>query len=128
MTETKSNLNEIGKNAMSAIREMVDALRAEVGDCKDEDDARQRIQEDPLSIEYRSGWVTDKDEMKAAEVCILLAYGGPAVRIMVEINGEGEPTKAKLQVQDWGTPWADYHEDATDEILMAYVGVFYFGD
>jgi hypothetical protein len=101
------------------------ALEAAAGECGSRDDAEQRIHEDPLSIEYRSGWVTDKTEMVAEEVKILLTTGGPAVQIIVELD-DGQPRRAYLQVQDWGTPWTDYYKDGIGDVLMAYVRCFCF--
>lgn len=103
-------------------------LETAAGECESEDDARERIQEDPLSLEFRSDWVSSKDEMTPAEFCLLLTTGGPAVRIIGEIE-DGEASRARLEVQDWGTPWT-HHLLTGDDMatLMAYVGVFYFGE
>lgn len=103
-------------------------LESDAGDCKDQDEARERIQEDPLSIEFRTGWMTGREVVERedwAEAKILLATGGPAVQIIVELN-DGQPHRAYLQVQDWGTPWTDYYEEGIGELLMAYVNVFCF--
>jgi hypothetical protein len=100
-------------------------LEEAAGECESRDDAETRIQEDPLSIEYRSGWVSDKSDMVPEEACILLTTGGPAVRIIVELD-DGQPHRAYMQVQDWGTPWTDYHEDGIDDVLMTYVSCFCF--
>ncbi len=104
------------------------ALIDAAGECKDRDEAEQRIHEDPLSIEYRTGWMTQRDTVERddwAECRILLTTGGPAVQIMVELT-DGEPHRAYLQVQDWGTPWTDYYESGIGETLMAYVRCFCF--
>jgi hypothetical protein len=82
-------------------------LEEAAGDCTDQDEARERIQEDALSLEFRSGWVTDWKEAEPEEYCLLLATGGPAVRIIGEIRN-GEAHSARLQVQDWGTPWTEH--------------------
>lgn len=56
----------------------------------DEDEARQRIQEDPLSVEVRKDWYTPGDEPeKPSEFCILLCTGGPAVRLLGDLNEHG---------------------------------------
>lgn len=103
-------------------------LETAAGECESEDDARERIQEDPLSLEFRSDWVSPKDEMTPAEFCLLLTTGGPAVRIIGEIE-DGEASRARLEVQDWGTPWTEHLLTGDDmATLMAYVGVFYFGE
>lgn len=61
-------------------------LEKAAGDCEDREEAERRIQEDPLSLEFRSGWVTSKDEMEPEEFKLLLSTGGPAVQIIGEIN------------------------------------------
>ncbi len=53
--------------------------------------------------------------------------GGPATRIIGELNEHGEPTRARLQVQDWGTPWTDYR-GGDQETLLTYARCFYFGE
>lgn len=99
-------------------------LEAAAGDCEDADDARQRIQEDPLSIrifgERVDGeWTADRFE-------ILLTTGGPAVRIMGELDANGELDRAWLEVQDWGTPWTLYHEHGIGEAIESYCQNFRF--
>lgn len=98
-------------------------LEADAGDCSDADDARQRIEEDPLSIEYRSDWQDNKDELVASEVCILLTTGGPAVRIIADLE-DGTISSPRLEVQDWGTPWTHYYEEGVADVLQAYCEVF----
>ena len=102
-------------------------LEAAAGDCTDRDDAEQRIFEDPLEVQTRSGWhgvgaTKEADE----EFYILLCTGGPAVRIMGELNEHGEPEKAWLEHQDWGTPWTRYHP-ADSDVLVKYAGYFLVG-
>lgn len=101
-------------------------LEDAAGDCEDEEDARQRIQEDPLSVEVRSDWASPGEELTAGEFQILLCTGGPAVRIMGELN-RGEPCRAWLEYQDWGTPWTQYF-GARSETLCQYARHFFFGE
>ena len=91
--------------------------------CENEDEARQRIDEDPLSLRI-FGERTD-GEWVASDYELLLTTGGPAVRIIGDLDN-GEATSARLQVQDWFKPWSEYIAADTD-VLMAYVGCFYFG-
>lgn len=82
-----------------------------------EDAAQQIINEDALSAEI----------VKSYE--ILLCTGGPAARIVGELNDGGEPTTARLEYQDWGTPWTEYETNRFQyESLMKYVEQFYFGE
>jgi hypothetical protein len=121
-------------------------LETMAGEASDREDAEQRIQEDPLSIEVRSGWVSPShaslstgDRMQAEEFCILLSTGGPAVRIMGELDENCEPYRAWLEVQDWFTPWTQYfgttsrsdpgmlENQASQDVLLTYARQFYFG-
>jgi len=86
-------------------------------DYHDEDDARQRISEDPLSAEV----------IKRYE--ILLCTGGPACRIVGELDEYGQPETATMQYQDWFKPWTDLNIDSKqEEILLDYAREFYFED
>lgn len=102
------------------------ALEAAAGECESREDAETRIQDDPLSIQFRGGCYAPGDEDKggdAEEFEILLCTGGPAVRIMGEF-GQGKAIhRVYLQVQDWFTPWTDYYEEGISDVLEAYCGV-----
>jgi hypothetical protein len=96
------------------------------------EDAETRIQEDALSVEVRSGWVSPgHPDFEPEEFVILLCTGGPAVRIRGEISG-GQPSRAWLEVQDWFKPWTEYTgsygEAPVRDILLAYASQFYFGE
>lgn len=94
----------------------------------DEEEARQRIQEDALSVEIRSGWCSGPDDMKPEEYAILLCTGGPACRIIGSLSEHGDPESASIQYQDWFTPWVDYPLTAEEEAdVVKYAQQFYFG-
>lgn len=93
---------------------------------EDQDSAREAIQEDPLSVEVRSGWGNVGDDLRAEEFSILLCTGGPAVRIRGELDN-GQPCRAWMEYQDWGTGWTQFF-DASQDTLLAYCSEFYFGD
>lgn len=101
-------------------------LEKAAGECESREDAEQRIQEDPLSVEIRSGWYAVGATPEPEEYCILLSTGGPAVRIIGTLGAYNEPQDARLQVQDWFTPWADYN-GANESVLLEYARQFYFG-
>lgn len=112
---------------LASIKEMVAALSTE--DDTERDDAQQTIQEDALSVEVRSGWHTPGNKPQIEEFTILLCTGGPAVRIIGELNEHMEPEKPRIQHQDWGTPWTDLPTTDDDEAaLLAYCQQFYFGN
>ena len=94
------------------------------------DDARQRIDESVLSLLVRNGWrhPGDSEDGGPAEYEILLTTGGPALRIRGEVES-GEPSSARLQYQDWGTPWTDLELTAAEYAdVSAFAQNFYFGD
>ncbi|MEE8466210.1 MAG: hypothetical protein V3S68_06990 [Dehalococcoidia bacterium] len=96
----------------------------------DAEDAEQRIHEDALSVQVRdSQWKSPgQAEYGPDQFEILLCTGGPAVRIMGEIDNNNEPDRAWLEYQDWGTPWTEYHgENYNGDALLAYARCFYFG-
>lgn len=115
------------KENLEAAAELAE-LEAAAGDCTDEDDARERIQEDPLSVQIRSGWYSSGETPEPEEFEILLCTGGPAVRILGELDQYGQPSRAWLEYQDWGTPWTLYHEQGAGDTLVEYAQQFYFGE
>lgn len=80
------------------------------------DAAWQSIQDDPLSIQYRSGWTSPGDDPVPDSAEVLLSTGGPAARLLVDIPSG----RAVLEVRDWGKPWTEY--------LPAYPGCEAFRD
>ena len=114
-------LNESDKDELSE-------LETAAGECGDLESAQQRIQEDALEVTVRGDWYPAGDESSGAtEFCILLTTGGPAVRIMGELQN-GEPHRAWLEVQDWFQPWTEYRDDGLSDVLLAYASCFYFGE
>ena len=102
-------------------------LEEAAGDCADEDEARERIEEDALSVEVRSGWCLIGGVLEPDEYRILLTTGGPAVQITGELGRYGTPETARLEVQDWFLPWTEY-ADADEGVLLAYVNCFAIGE
>lgn len=97
------------------------------GYCRRVEEAEQRIREDALSLEVRSGWVGLGEEMVLEEFSILLGTGGPAYRIRGTLNQYGEPDRARLEVQDWGKPWTEYlgaDPSGLAEACLTYARVF----
>jgi len=95
------------------------------------DNVRERIQESVLSVEVRSAWYSPGDpdcrDMAPEDFQILLTTGGPALRLIGELDEHCQPTRAVLQFQDWGTPWTDYYTGDMDT-LLAFASCFYFGE
>jgi hypothetical protein len=113
-------------------------------DCED---AALRVREHPLSVQVRSDWEDEEDEMLPAEFRILLCINGPLYSRQPGTSGRlpagsravciiGEfarwtpggrwcpPCSARLEYQDESTPWTQYL-DADEADLLQYVGHFF---
>ena len=101
----------------------LDELEEIAGEWADVEDVQRELDEHPLCIEYRSGWNTSAEDLQAEEFCILLCTGGPAVRIVGEIGEHGQPCRAWIEYQDWGTAWTQYF-GADQETLVDYATAF----
>lgn len=157
MEDKWQHAREQAQAQFESIKEMVETLEeacTEQGDDSDDsleqrrEEAQQRIHEDALSVEVRSGWEEPgqfcaEKHVRAEEYRILLCTGGPAVQIMGELSEHGEPETARLMMQDWGLPWTEYRpldtapgavaagyylDPKAEEILLTYARQFYFGE
>jgi hypothetical protein len=126
-TKTKTKTDNYARDQAAAkyrsICEMLSELEAAEG-CEHE--AHQRIQEHPLEILVRSDWANLGEPLDAGEFSILLCTGGPAVRIVGDLDWRGEPCRARLEYQDSDTGWTQWTE-ADSDILCEYAAHF-FGD
>lgn len=98
-------------------------LEDAAGDCSDEDEARERIQDDPLSIEVRSDWCTSASEMSPSEARIVLCTGGPHVEILCDLD-QGQPSRPRVIYKDWGTSGELF--DFDHDSVVTYLEQFYF--
>ena len=89
---------------------------------------KENILNSALSVEFRSGWYSSlDDELVPEEFKILLSWGGPALRIIGELDNY-IPVNPKLQFQDWGTPWTDFETtEHQQDALNWFCNCFYFG-
>ena len=138
--QEKDNAKGQARAQLESIKRMVDALQeanendeetAELdGEELSADDIRERIQEDPLSVLVRSGWyVPGSIDHDPAEFEILLCTGGPACRIVGDLGKHCTPETARLQYQDWFTPWEDYPLSEDERVILTdYAQNFYFED
>jgi hypothetical protein len=115
-----------GLMTVGAIEELI-ALETAAGDCESREAAEQRIHEDPLEITLAGEWSLG-DTPKADKAYILLSTGGPATRIVCELDGDMQPERAYIQAQDWGTPWTDCPGVIDRDTLLTYCQQFYFGE
>lgn len=125
---------EQARAQLESIHELVNALDHASVEADDDamiEEAREDIQQSPLEVSVRSDWYQagDEDFSKPAKYRILLCTGGPAVRIIGDLDGYQNPETAQLEYQDWGTPWTRYPLTEEDiSALLTYAGCFYFGE
>jgi hypothetical protein len=112
------------QNPDSAI-ELAD-LEDAAGDCIDEDDARQHIEGDALSVEIRSDWGSPGEDMQAGEFRILLCTGGPHVEIVGDLDEYKQPSRPRILYKDWGESGELF--DFDHDTVTRYCSVFYFGE
>ncbi|MCI0560519.1 MAG: hypothetical protein MN733_18690 [Nitrososphaera sp.] len=125
----QDHAREQAKAQLEGILELVTRLDTE--DEHGRDAVVEAIQEDPLDVSVRSGWYPpgDTEGSKAEEYLILLCTGGPAVRIIGQLDEHGQPETAMLQYQDWFTSWTEYRlTGEQEETLLTYAQQFYFGE
>ena len=104
-------------------------LQNEAGNYADADHARQDIQEHPLEIATKSGWHAPGENGDDDEFMILLCTGGPAVRIVGELDQYKQPARAWIECQDWFISWQEWRGENFDhDALLQYCQEFYFGE
>ena len=130
--KTTTKENHALNNAIGHIESMVEDFKKDkhffdIKDFKSQDELRESILNSALSIQFRSGWETFKEDFKPTEFKILLSWGGPALRVIGEIS-ENFAVNPKLQYQDWGTPWIDFEiTEEQQDALNWFCNCFYFG-
>ena len=93
----------------------------------DVDTVKQAIDEAPLSVEARGGWLRagKYEPDRPTDYRILLCTGGGAVRVTGWLDGFGYPETARLEYQDWFTTWTEYTDH--DYVLLEFASMFYYG-
>lgn len=111
---------------LESIREMIARLESDDDDAQEA--AREEIQQSALSVQVRGGWRSLGEESTDDEYEILLTTGGPALRIVGDLD-RGDVTSAALEWQDWGTPWTGLQLDGDEpDAVEAFARCFYFGE
>lgn len=132
MNTQVDHAKEQAKLQHESIAEMVATYKQAEANDDDEarEQARERIQEDPLSVQVRCPWkFVGEENVKPDQYNILLCTGGPAVRIIGTLSEYLEPENARIQYQDWGTPWTDYPLTSEQEAtVLEYAQQFYYGE
>ena len=141
MSNDNSNAIDQARAQVSSIRELVATLKRTRDaynaaglddDSSAYEEAREAILQDSLDLQVRSCWHTpgngEQPMLAGGEFMLLLATGGPACRIVGDLDDNVEPENPRIEYQDWGTPWTDYslsEEEAAD--VLAYCAEYYFG-
>tara|TARA_Y100001951_G_C11228199_1_gene232997 strand:- start:326 stop:742 length:417 start_codon:yes stop_codon:yes gene_type:complete len=98
-------------------------------DYEKQEEIKENILNSALSVEFRSGWTSNPNELEIEEFKILLTWGGPALRVIGELNQYKEPENIKMQYQDWGTFWTDFEiTEEQQKALNWFCSCFYFGE
>jgi len=98
-------------------------------DYKKQEEIKESILNSALSVEFRSGWTSNPNDIELEEFKILLTWGGPALRVIGDLNQYKEPENVKMQYQDWGTLWTDFEiTENQQEALNWFCNCFYFGE
>lgn len=129
-TETDHALSN-GLSWCDSIQEMLGDMARHIAnrDNEAQDSCRELIEQSALDVQTRSGWRSPGSKPESdAEYCILLTTGGPACRIVGDLD-RGSPQNARMEIQDWGTGWIARGEFTIyEDDLLAFAGHFYFGE
>lgn len=125
LTEAQLNLESWERDNGEELAE----LTAACNECRDQDDAQQRIYDDALSVEVRSDWHEPGADSEPSEYRIVLCTGGPHCEIVGDLNQYGEPETAQLYYSDWGTGKQEYiTTDDEQAALVTYASQFLTGN
>lgn len=102
----------------------LDVLTECAGDYADQDAAYDAIIEDPLSIEFRSDWVSQGEMMTRNEYRIVLCMGGPHVELRGEFDYRDSPCSVRVLFKDWGESGelTEFDRDATMSYVRMVIG------
>lgn len=98
-------------------------LEAQAGDCASEGEAWQRIDEDPLSVEFRSGWSDSREALQPEEFRIVLYTNGPHVELRGELDG-GSVKRVRVLFKGWGESGELFCMDDAERDLETYCAHF----
>ena len=96
----------------------LEKLRTEAGEFDNQDEALKAIHNNALSVEYRSGWESDRSDMTPAEVRVVLCTGGPHVEIVADIS-QGGVSRPRILYRGWGVAGELY--DFNTDVVQAYI-------
>ena len=95
------------------IKELEEDFEPHPLDINTPEDNHSQAQASILSVEYRSGWSDDKEDLEVAEVRLTLAIGGPSIYLYADYD-DGQVSNCRL-VCNW---WGDSAEITHDQDVM----------
>ena len=104
---------------LEAAREAMDEFPKEMAEFQSEDDLREAIDTNALSIEFRSGWSSDREDLEPEEVRVVLCTGGPHVEIVADFDSRTGVSSPRVLYRDWGTSGELFDFDHSD--VVAYL-------
>ena len=149
MTTTKNEAHAItnARGQLESIKELYRQYKendsAFVSNLDTEEAIVEKARDEALSVEFRSGWTLNPEDMEPEEFKILLSTGGPACQIIGKLDQYKQPEDIEIQYQDWGTPWEPLQLNSTYaykspnitpnitsdyEALEWFCNCFYFGE
>lgn len=88
---------------LGAAREALAEFPEGMTEFDDEDDLNEAIDTNALSVEYRSGWSNDREDLEPEEVRVVLCTGGPHVEIIADFDSRSGASSPRILYRDWGT-------------------------
>ena len=117
--DIRKEANESGQRFIETASEVL--KRVNSNNEKVSEEAREEIENDALEV------ATGKEFNGTKTYMILLSTGGPATRIIGELDEHNQPVTAHFQFQDWFLPWTEAQMNEEEEqTLIQYAGFFYF--
>jgi hypothetical protein len=115
------------RSQLDAICELVEAYGTVHKNDADDSETLEAIYSSVLDVSVRSDWQPPGRRFEPGEYQLLLCWGGPACRVIGELDG-GDPITAHIEYQDWFTPWQELRTSAAEtEALIDYARFFHFG-
>lgn len=89
-------------------------------EAEEEEELLETMRQYPAGYAVRSAWTQIGEELEAAEYCLTICGGGPAVRITGSIGLDGDAITARLEYADWDTTWTELRVVYDDELTLLW--------
>ena len=104
------------------IKELEEDFEPHPLDIDTPEDNHSQAQASILSVEYRSGWSDDKEDLAVTEVRLTLAIGGPDIYLYADY-ADGQVSNCKLVCNWWGDRAEITHDQDAMVRFIEYVNV-----